>query len=352
MTVYQPNHRTAADLTAQARAAAALAQAGYELGVYLPQVNNDSLTYQFSLNVLGLTDVAEYRAFDTTVGYGKGNAGARSVSGKLPPLTRRYHVEEFEQLQLQISGAGAIGGKLDEYARKGGLAIAARIALAQAEAIEFDRVTLDDNGLAQRLTYGRSADHKIVASTLWSDTTVELLEPLLSALQVYRTNNGGQNPGVQLISQRILDALSRNAQIISDTTRSERLPTRVGFPDVISWLGDWGMTNVRIFQGNIDNKPLLSDNKVFFLPTPGANLDGTGALGTTEMGITAESIQPIYGIGAGEQSGIFAAAFDRNQPQGTDVMSTAVAIPAVRNSNAVMTIEALTPAPGTPAAAE
>lgn len=341
MSTYQPNFRSAAELTAQARAAAALAATGYELGQFLPSVNNASLTYSFDLNSLGLTDVAEYRAFDATVGYGQGASQSGSVSGTLPPISRRYRVKELEQLTLQVGGTGLIPAKQDEYAQKGGLAIAARVALAQAEAIEFDQVRLLENGLDATIRYRRNPDLFVIAANYWSDTTVDVLEPLLSALQTYYRINGVY-PGTTLISQRILDALSRNRSVIAHALgRQTDLPGRVGYADVYSFFTDWNVRNVRVFEGNIDRKNLLSDNKIFFLPAPGGNLDGTGALGTTEWGITAESIQPVYGIGAGEQSGIFAAAFDDNIPQGTDVLSTAVVLPALRNSNAVMTFQVL-----------
>lgn len=342
---YHENHRTAADLTAEARAAAELAADGYRLDRFLPARDNDDLRYSFDLNVLGLTDVAEYRSFDATPGYGEGSTGSASRSGSLPPVSRQYRVKEYEQLQLQIGGEERIGAKLDEYARKGGLAIAARVGLAQAEAVEFDRVRLIENGLDVTITYGRDPRLFTAASVLWDDPNANVLEEWLSWLGVYRLLNGGANPGTTLLSQRILDALSMNKQIIASTfgkaTTDASLPNRIQYQDVLNYLSSWGARNVEVFTGNIDRKALLSDHKIIFLPEEGSNLDGTGALGTTEWGITAESIQPMYGIGAADRSGIFAAAFDTNRPQGTDVLSTAVVIPAVVNSNAVMTVEVL-----------
>lgn len=345
MAEYHENHRNAADLTAEARAAAELAADGYRLDRFLPARDNDSLEYSFDLNVLGLTDVAEFRAFDTTPGYGEGQSGSASKRGSLPPVSRQYRVKEYEQLQLQIDGEERIGLKLDEYARKGGLAIAARVGLAQAEAIEFDRVRLQENGLDVEIRYGRDSRLFVTATTLWNDPNADVLEQLLSWLGVYRELNGGANPGTTLISQRILDSLTRNKQIIASTfgkaTTDPSLPGRIQYDNVLSYLSSWGVRNIELFTGNIDRKALLSDHKVYFLPDEGASLDGSGALGTTEWGITAESIQPVYGIGAGERSGIFAAAFDSNRPQGTDVLSTAVVIPALVNSNAVMTVAVL-----------
>jgi len=344
MAQYHDNHRTAAELTAEARAAANVAALGYRLGRFLPGVSNFTLNYDFDVNALGLTDVAEYRAFDTTPGYGTGQAAGGSRSGKLPPVSRRYRVKEYEQLQLQIGGDTLIPGQLDSYARKGGVAIAARVALAQAQAIEFDYVRLLENGLDVTITYGRNADLFVTAQTVWSDVDADILEELLSWLATYRVLNGA-NPGTTLISQRILDALSRNKQIIGAAfgkgPQSPELPGRVGYADVLSFLSSWGINNVEVFDGTIDRKLLLSDHKVFFLPPEGAATEDGGALGTTEWGITAEAIQPVYSIGSGEAAGIFAAAFDDNQPQGTDVLSTAVVVPALRNSNAVMVASVL-----------
>jgi len=341
MPTYQENHRTAADLTAQARAAADLAALGYRLGRFLPSRDNFSLTYDFNVNDIGLTDLAEYRAFDTEANYGQGAASGGARSGALPPVSRKYRVKEQEQLQLFIGGTSLIGDKQDEYARKGGTAIAARVALAQAQAIEFAKVTLKENKLDVTIDYGRNAAHNVIAAQQFTDPDADLIDELESYAATYRAANG-TNPGTTLVSQRIITALSKNKSVIGYAVgRSDNLPSRVAYPDVISFLAAYGFLGVEVFDAVLDKTRLLSDNKMFLLPSDEtATLDG-GPLGTTEWGITAESIQPVYKIADAERPGIFSAAFDDNDPQGTDVLSTAVVIPALTNADATFVVQVI-----------
>lgn len=342
MPTYQDNHRTAADLTAQARAAADVAGLGFRLGRFLPSVDNYSLTYDFNVNDIGLTDLAEYRAFDTEANYGAGSSTSGTRSGALPPVSRKYRVKEQEQLTLFIGGASLIGDKQDEYARKGGLAIAARVALAQAQAIEFAKVDLKENKLNVTIDYGRDPAHDVVSAALFSDIEADLVDPLESWASAYRAKNG-VNPGTTLLSQRIITAASKNKSVIRYTVgRFADLPTRVGYPDVIAFFAAYGLTGVEIFDAVLDGTRLLSENKIFLLPGDSNTILDGGPLGTTEWGITAESIQPVYGIGDAERPGIFSAAFDDNDPQGTDVLSTAVVVPALRNADATFVAEVLT----------
>jgi hypothetical protein len=106
MTTYAFDHRSAVELTAQARAAADLAATQYRLGRFLPSRDNYSLTYNFDVNQIGLVDKAEYRAFDTETLYGRTQGGS-SRAGKLPPIGRKFRVGEFEQLQLVASAASS-----------------------------------------------------------------------------------------------------------------------------------------------------------------------------------------------------------------------------------------------------
>lgn len=338
-TIYAPGVRTASDLTAQARAAAQLARVGYRLDRFLPSQDNYALTYNFEVGQVGLIDKAEYRAWDTSTKPGR-TSGGSSRSGKLPPLGRKFLVGEFEQLNLYRQG-DLLGAKLDEYARKGGVAIAARVALAQGQAIELGKVTLVENDLEVEIDYGRKASHTITAATLFSDPTAPLIEYLEAYLEVYRATNGA-NPGTTLLSQRILTAMSRNTGIIREVYgRGSDLPTRVNYNDVVSTLGSYGVNGIEVYDQTIDGERIISDSKIIFAPSDGNVVLSGGVLGTTEWGITAESINAEYGIGESERPGIFAAQFKNTDPETASVNAAAVAIPAVTNSNATMAVKVL-----------
>ncbi len=334
MTTYAPDIRTAADLTSVARAAADVATAQYRLSRFLPSADNYSLTYSFDINTIGLVDKAEFRAFDTETRYGRTQGGS-SRAGTLPPIGRKFRVKEQEQLML-VAQNELLGNKYDEYARKGGVAIAARVALAQGQALEKGALTLKENGLDSVIDYGRDADLSVTAATLHTDVDADVIDDFESWLEVYRLKNGS-NPGTTLVSQKILTGWSKNTGIIREVVgRGSDLPSRVSYTDVLSVLGSYNVAGVEVYDETIDGERIISDNVVLMLPSDGGVVLDGGPLGTTEWGITAESIQPVYGIGDSERPGIFAAAFTDTDPQGTDVLTSAVVIPAVKNANATM----------------
>jgi hypothetical protein len=337
--VYAPDIRTASDLSAQARAAAELAAATYRLNRYLPPQDNYSLSYQFDVGQIGLVDKAEYRAWDTATKPGRTGSGS-SRAGKLPPLGRKYLVGEFEQLKLYNQGE-LLGAKLEEYARKGGLAIAARVALAQGRAIETGKVSLFENGLEVQIDYGRRPELTIESSILYSDPTAPIIDNFEAYLAVYRAINGA-NPGSALLSQTILSAMSKNQGIIREVVqRGSDLPTRVSYDDVRSVLSRYDVYGVEVYDQAIDGERILSANTITFLPSDGQVVLDGGVLGTTDWGITAESINPKYGISESERPGIFAAQFENTDPESSSVNTAAVAIPAVTNANATMSVKVL-----------
>lgn len=339
MTTYAFDHRSAVELTAQARAAADLAATQYRLGRFLPSRDNYSLTYNFDVNQIGLVDKAEYRAFDTETRYGRTQGGS-SRAGKLPPIGRKFRVGEFEQLQLVAQNA-LIGGKLDEYARRGGAAIAARVALAQGQALEKGKVLLNENKLEVELDFGRKAEHSINVAKLYSDPSADVIGDFEAAGDLYRKTNG-QGWGTTLLSQRTLTNLAKNTGLIREVVqRGTDLPSRISYDDVRSVLASYNVNGVEVFDEAIDGERIISDNVILLLPSDGGVVLDGGVLGSTEWGITAESIQPGYGITDTERPGIFAAAFTDTDPQGTDVLTSAVVIPAVTNANATMALTVL-----------
>lgn len=338
MTTYSPTIRNAVQLTAEARAAAQVTSTGYALETYLPDNDNYGLSFNFDVNQTALTEVASYRSYNTEAEFGETGGGA-SRSGKLPPISRMYRVDEAEQLALYGQNE-ALGLKLEEYARRAGAAIAARVELARGEAIEKGTVTLAERNLQFTIDYGRKSQHTINVATLWSEANSTPLDNLDSASAVYRASNGA-GPAVTLLSGRILSGLSKNPELIKLALgRGSDLVSRISIADVRSVLSDYGYGDVRVFDELIGTKRVISDNKVVFLPSSGATLDG-GALGTTDWGIPAESINPTYGIPTSDRPGAFAGHFTTTNPEGSIVLGSAIVLPVVKNANATMAITVL-----------
>lgn len=329
------DYRSAAELTAAARAASDTISGGLLLESYLPSQENFTLSYEFDATGLVTIGSAEFRSFDTEAPYGKTQGGI-TKSGKLPPISKKLPVRELQELQLTNQPDG-IGRVLDRYAAQLGQEVAVRAELARGEAITTGKLVLAENGIVATIDYGRSSTHTVTAATLWSATGAKPLDDILSWVQTYTTDTGSA-PETLLISRRILADLSKNADFISAAVGSSAAPSRVSFDDVVSTLASYGVPRTVVFDKSYSkggtNTRVIPDNVAILLPNPGDATVVGGVLGTTQLGVPAEAIQPSYGIPSGEEAGIFAGAFDREDPIGMDVLVSAILLPVLSNANA------------------
>lgn len=334
---YTDAYEDASDLTVEARAAADAYVAQFLLNTYLPPVENPGLTFSFSKDDAALADAASFRSWTTSADYGR-TEGGRSTTGKLPPISRAFRIDEYDQIMLQ--GGSGVNAQQQRYARRIGVSIAARVVLAQAEAIENGTLTLDENGLALEIDYGRHADLTATAAKLFTAADATPIDDLESIIEAYVGVNG-QRPGVSLLHSRVLSALSRNPEIIALALPGTTGVSRVSTEDVLSVLRDYNVPAPRVYEEVIDKKPVFSSNKIIFLPSSGSVVLEDGPLGSTQWGVPAEAINATYGIGAADRSGVFAAAFQAPNPERMEILGSAVVIPAVSNPDAVATLEVL-----------
>lgn len=340
---YSSAFRTATQLTGQARAAADTLEATFKLSPWFPSVENFTLDYNFDVNSLALTDTATYRTFDTESQYGSVQGG-QSRNGKLPPISRKLRVNEYDQLSL-YGQADGIGAKFDDYSQRLGAMIEARVALAQGNAAEFGSITINENKLTFTVDFGRKGTHTVTAGTVWSNPAAPALSDLTTYLGVYvATNNAA--PAVAMMSTQVLAALQKNTSIISAATgqSTANSPTIVSQDQVRSVFAAYGFGRIVVNddQVNVEGVAtrIISANKLVFLPEPPASpalARLTGGFGSTEWGIPAESINPVYGIADADKPGIFSAAFHDEDPEGHNVLGSAIVLPVERNANASFT---------------
>lgn len=331
MAIHQA-FRTAVQLTAEARAAADIVTDADELSVFLPAVENRTLDFDLDNDSIGLPRAATFRSYDATAPYGREESvGGRK--GKLPASSIKLPLGELQQLQLQQASSDSIGAALERKARQNGQSIAIRAILARGAVISTGKVTLNENKIVAEIDFGRSAGHTVVAANVWSLAGTDIPADILAWQAVYRATNGG-NPTAVVTSPQVLAYMATNTAIISlamGTTGSGL--TRIGRSDVIGVLASFfGITEVieydrqyRDYEGNTV-RPIAADRFIFVPSRSNVVIDG-GPLGSTQWGVPAEALQPNYGISADEQPGIFAAAFDRVDPEGLDVLASSIFLP-------------------------
>ncbi|MBS3177748.1 MULTISPECIES: major capsid protein [unclassified Pseudoclavibacter] len=334
-------HATAVQLTAAARAAAAAVTAQLPLAQYLPDRSNATLSFEFSDNSASI-DTAEYRAYDTEAPYGN-SEGKMTRSGKLPPLSRKRRVTEYDELMLNGRSTTALYDKLVDHAEHLGRGIALRLEFARAEAFRKGRLTLSENGLRADINYGRKAERtvKLTGTARWGQSAAKPLEDLIKWSQLGVNDADTITPTRLVMTADVLEFLSKNAEIIGAAlSRSDNLPGRISYDAVKSVLAQYGfitVTDVATLYAGFNVGAILPAGTVLLLPQPSIN--GLGGLGSTDYGVPTEALQPNYGISGPEQPGIFAGAFGRTDPEGLDVLGTAIALPVLTGANSTFAAE-------------
>lgn len=330
---FTKNFRTPVQLTGAARAAF---RAQCELYPFLnglfPAQANYTLDFEFEAGRAGMPSAAKFRSFNTASMVNTVDAGSKK-SGKLPPISIRLSVDEYQQLMMYRNNE-AIGAKFEEYAIRNAQSIASRVVLAQAQAIEEGKVVINERDLAFEVDFGRKAGLNAEAPIAWS--SVGTAKPLAD-LEALRDVFGRRVAGIT-VSRQTMNYLQSNADLIK--TRLQRgtdLPGRISSADVQSVLSDWGFGLLSVNEDTIRDAdgvevPLFSANKVIFTPA--------GAVGSTSLGVTAEAIAADNGIPAQQQPGLFAGASPQSDPEGYNVLVSAIVLPVLQTPDATAVLDA------------
>lgn len=326
--------RTPTQLTAVARDAFDALYGTFTTAGLFPVSETYDISYSFGVGESILPAAAKFRSFNTESDVANVGTG-ETRAGKLPPISRRLHVDEHQQLSMYAAGDELIGQKFEDYAELIARAIAQRIVLAAAEAIETGKVTIAERKLSVEVDFGRKAGLNANAGTAWS--TIATADPI-SDLEALRAVYG-RAIGRVVISRQAMTYLQTNTNIIKMVLqRGTDLPSRVSQADVQSVFSAYGLgqlvVNEEVLMGtNGVERNLFTADKVILLPAG-------GSVGRALLGVTAESIRQDVGIAATEQPGVFAGAIESDDPSGYDVLVSALGLPVLSDANAVAVLDA------------
>jgi hypothetical protein len=343
MTTYSSAFRTAVELTGIARAAAEVLADSFVLSAWLPSRDNYGLSYDFDVNALALATAATYRSFDTEAPFGA-TPGSQGRSGKLPPISRKLRVSEFDQLSL-YGQTDAIGQKFEDYAEILGGQVAARVALAQGQGVQTGSITIQENKLDFTISFGRAAGHTVTAAASWALAATDIPAHLAAWKLVYIATNG-YAPQVAMISSTIMGYLQANTAIIKAAVgRGTDLPAIIDEEAVRSVFRRFGYGELVINDDQVNvagvaTRVVAADRFLWLPARGGVALGGAGGtLGRTDWGIPAEAINGVYGIPESERPGIFSAAFHSNDPEGHNVLTSAIVLPVIETANATFSAD-------------
>lgn len=330
-----------AELTGYAREALRFREENaLNLNRWLPNETINDLTFRFNRGGGGLTEAANYRAFDAESDIATRSGGAR-VSGELPPISRKMPVGEYEQIRMRnVDTQNAeIRDAMESDSVKLVSQIAARIELARGQALFDAAVTLNENGVQAGVNFGRSAAHSVAPTTAWTNTeTATAYDDLQAWLEVYNDTNGGL-PAYTLMSRKIYNALRKNKQIrelaFAGSASAPGVLTRDGLNAV---LGQYDIPPVEIYDARVSVNGTATrvtpEDKLLFLPEQG------DAAGKTLWGVPVEANDPRYGL-QGDAAGIAVGGYKSEDPQTVWTRATAIALPIVGNPDLTFVADVL-----------
>lgn len=334
---YHPGFATAAEVTAETRAAADARTGEVTLSQFLPNVDRDTLTFEFTPNTAQDIPSAVFRAFDTEAPLGS-EVSSHEYMGEIPPMSQKMPLGEYRQLQFRQAGRTAIRDALMRKAVVNGIALANRVEVARAQVLTTGKFVLTkENGLSLQVDFQRKSSHTVVAATAWSNPDANVIGDLLAWQWTYRQSNGG-DARTMMISSQIQSWLTVNKGIIAEARPGITGVTRVSPVEVLQVLASYGFTNV-VINDDVTRRPngdvvrTIPENVVTLLPGGGGGLGG-GLLGETIWGVPAEAFQPDYGIGESERAGIFGMTMRQTDPEGMYVLASSIVIPVLNDANA------------------
>lgn len=330
---FSKNFRTPAQLTGVARAAFRAFCEQYMVSDLLPLATVRDINFTYGDVAAALPAAAVYRAYDSESDVGE-IPGTSSKSGKLPPISQRHPVGEYQQLKLYGDTEG-IGQAFEERAIRSAQAIAARVILAAYEAVQSGSVTISENGLNFAVNYGRTAGLTANASTVWSTTaTADPITDLENLRAVYK-----RPIGRVVVSRQAMNYLQANTNIIKLVLgRGSDLVPRVSVADVQSVFSDYDLGQLIVNEETVTNKagsvaPVIAADKVLILPAG-------GSVGSTKVGIPVEAIEEENGIPSAERAGLFSGALARHDSGGFNVLVSSIVLPVLDNPDATATLDA------------
>jgi hypothetical protein len=328
---------SAYQLTGYARRSLAERQANQpSLARYLPYEELDDLVFQFTRGGEGLTEAATFRGWDTPAPVAS-RPGVTKVYGELAPISRQYRVDERTRLRERANrDENAVANRIFSDVERLVKSIEMRLEKARADALVTGKVTINENGVAAEVDFGRAAGHTVSAGTAWTDATnADALSDLRAWCDVYEATNGVM-PGRILTSRRVVRLIMAQAKVRAHLATAFGAPASINRSQIDNTLEAWELPPIEVYAVNYrvgtTTTPIIPDDKVLLLPAP-TDDEGESELGKTLYGTTAEALEPNYNLADNDlgMPGIVAGNYVTQDPVALWTKASAVALPYLMN---------------------
>lgn len=318
----------------------------YTLSRWLPNVPVDDIEYEFTKGGLGLPEVSTYRAWDAESPIARREGFGRE-RGNIPPMSEKIPLNEYDRLRIRGIRDGELLPFIARDAERLARNLGARIELARADALVNGSVSINENGLIQHVDYGRRPGNgNKVAAVAWTDRANSTpIDDLLGWCEDYANVNGVRPGRIVLSTARRAD-LRMSAQVRGFAYPGIATPPSMVTNDVAdAILGGFDLPPIEVYDASVKVNGavtrLLPTANVLLLPAPGATAGGLPVAtdtGATFLGVTAESLEPEYGL-EGDQPGIVAAQWRTKDPIRLWTHAACVPLPVLVNPDLTYSVE-------------
>nr|DAV92375.1 MAG TPA: major capsid protein [Caudoviricetes sp.]DAW11273.1 MAG TPA: major capsid protein [Caudoviricetes sp.] len=309
---------------------------------YLPEIQVPSDSVSLSALAPSRQGMALNRALDAETTRGS-SVAARKMSFDLPNLSHAVPISEAQLLAAGLGTSPFAENYIADAAVATFKAIDATLEWQRGRALTTGKTPLIyPGGQILEDDWGRDARMSVTATQLWSDPNAPVLDHLRDFVEAYRLVNFTE-PGTLVISKKIRDLLLRNNQIfkmIYGTNATALAGIIIGMDAVNQVLNVVGLPTVVVYDRIVRNPEgvdvrVLDEDRIYMLPS-----EGSTDMGATFWGPTATSL--ALGWNPAEGAGIFTGMRRNNTiPVVTEVVSDALAMPALHNPNLAFTAKVL-----------
>jgi len=317
----------------------------FTLSRWLPNVEIDDINFEFMKGGAGLAEAAVYRSWDAESTIAR-REGLSKVMGELPPISEKIPLNEYDRLRLRKLPSGdEMVPFIARDAAKLAANIGARFELARGEALVNGSISIAENGVVQTVSFGRDANHSVLAAILWSaHSTAKPIDDLEAWVQTYIDTNGVA-PARILMPRTVLANLRQCDQIRDQVFPLATAAPVVNTQQVNTVLDSMNLPSIELYDAQVKvdgaSRRITPTDKIVLLPAPGPPSAATPTdLGATLLGTTAEALEPDYQL-VGDQAGIVAATYKSRDPIRLWTHAAAVGLPILREPNLTLTAEVL-----------